>query len=79
MIEITEHEKLALKKLQEIDIGGKMPISFFAKKNPEYFIEQVKNLIDKGYIEYEFSNDYKFVKRLNMCNFGVLEVREWQK
>lgn len=47
--------------------------------NPEKFIKTVKTIIDNRAIEVEFSNDYKFIKRLedvNYDNYRYKRVRD---
>ena len=38
-------------------------------ENPEKFIQTVKTIIDNRAVEVEFSNDYKFIKRLEEVNY----------
>ncbi len=76
---MTEHQKKALSLIKNIGIRERMPISDLAPNNPDYFTKLVKELIDMGYKEYEFSDCYNFVKRLDMCTFGILEFDKWRK
>lgn len=63
----------ALSILQEnISIGEMKPISqLITKKGGEvFFIEAVKRLIDAGWIEYEFTNDYTGIKMIDTSCFS---------
>lgn len=64
---------ITLKVLNQIPVGGKTLVSVEAKKNPKLFIESVKKLIDLGYTEFEFTNDYTAVKRLDKPDFTWVE------
>lgn len=66
----TDLELLVLTKLRKLGIGETLIISEVAKRNPEGFIEVIKRLIRCGWSEYEFSNDYKMVKRLDLPDFA---------
>ena len=72
----TDLELLVLTKLRKLEIGGKLVISEVAKRNPDGFINVVKRLISCGWSEYEFSNDYKEVKRLYLPDFARDYYRE---
>ncbi len=69
----TDLELLVLTKLRKLDIGEKLIIGDVAKKDPKGFIEVVKRLIRSGWCEYEFSDDYREVKRLDLPEFA----RDW--
>lgn len=72
-MEMTEHQKICFNKLSAIPKGSAISISDIAKNSPEYFSQLVKEIIDMGYGQFEFSNDYKKVKHLDI-NF-----EEWRK
>lgn len=72
-MEMTEHQKICFNKLSAIPKGCALSISDIAKNSPDYFISLVKQIIDMGYGQFEFSNDYTQVKHLDI-NF-----EEWQK
>jgi len=69
----TDLELIVLTKLKKLKIGETLVIKEVAKINPSGFIEVVKRLIRCGWSEYEFSNDYKMVKRLDLPDFA----RDW--
>ena len=58
----------ALQIVRKIPIGEtKLLSELVTKKGGESFLmEAVKRLIDSGWIEYEFTNDYTGLKRLNL-------------
>ncbi len=75
----TDLELLVLTKLKKLEIGGRLIIAEVAKKDPEGFIKVIKRLISCGWSEYEFSNDYKEVKRLDLPDFARDWYREQKK
>jgi len=66
----TDLELIVLTRLKKLKIGESLVIDEVAKRNPKGFIEVVKRLIRCGWSEYEFSNDYKMVKRLDLPDFA---------
>lgn len=70
---MTEHQKLCFNKLSAIPKGSAISICDIAKTSPDYFIQLTKEIIDMGYGQFEFSNDYTKVKHLDI-NF-----EEWQR
>ena len=72
----TDLELLVLTKLRKLEIGGKLVVAEIAKRDPEGFIKLVKRLISCGWSEYEFSNDYTEVKRLDLPDFARDYYRE---
>lgn len=68
---------VTLKILQRIPRGGMTLVKVEAKKNPKLFVESVKKLIDTGYSEYEFSEDYTAIKRLDLPDFARFSF--WKK
>ena len=71
----TDLELLVLTKLKKLEIGGRLIIAEVAKRDPEGFINVIKRLISCGWSEYEFSNDYTEVKRLDLPDFA----RDWYR
>jgi len=65
------HE-VAFRMLSKLPVGGMIAVDEVAKNDPQKFIECVKDLIDHGFYMFEFSNDYKFVKRINT-------ILEWKR
>jgi uncharacterized protein (DUF736 family) len=65
-----DFDKMVLKKLSTIKIGETIKVSDLAKKDPDGFIQAVKRLIRAGWSEYEFSNDYLSVRRLDLPDFA---------
>ncbi len=65
-----DFDKLVLKKLMTINIGDTIDISKLAPKDPSGFSSGVKRLIRSGWCEYEFSNDYSAIRRLNLPDFA---------
>lgn len=72
----TDLELLVLTKLRKLEIGGRLVVADVAKRDPDGFINVVKRLISCGWSEYEFSNDYKEVKRLDLPDFARDYYRE---
>ena len=58
--------KVALDRLRKLNRNQYGKVKDFAPNNPELFIQIVKGLIRAGYCEYEFSDDYTAVKRLDL-------------
>lgn len=54
------------KKFNEMKIGDRFEISICAPKNPDLFIDMIKCYMDfeQGYKTHEFSNDFKYFKRI---------------
>jgi len=65
-----DFDKMVLKKLSTIKIGETIKVSILAKKDPVGFSQAVKRLIRAGWCEYEFSNDYTAVRRLDLPDFA---------
>src|SRR5690606_1405537 len=63
-------DKLVLLRLQKIPIGVSVKVSDIAKRDPSGFVQAVKRLIRAGWCEYEFTNDYSGVKRLDLPDFA---------
>ena len=61
----------ALQVIKKIPVGGTLLVSIAAKRNPSLFIWAVKKLIDAGWKEFEFTNDYKAIKRLDLPNHAI--------
>lgn len=59
----VDHYATVLHELQKLKVGQRYRIRDLAKKNPELFIQIVKHLIEAGWNEFYFSNDYKEVIR----------------
>ena len=64
-------ESLSKEKLQEwftrfgtMKRGQAYEVGVTGKRNPELFIAMGKHFIDCGNEDYEFSNDYKYFKRI---------------
>lgn len=76
----TEHQLKALSILRSINIGESIPVSMLITKKggEDAFKEVVIQLIDLGYREYEFSNDYSAVKRLNLPDYAIKFFKEWK-
>lgn len=79
--DLHPHQKMCLSKLKRIEKGASMPLSSLATKDISYLILLIKSLIDIGYTEYSFTEDYKEVKRDNGCEYGITELINigWQK
>lgn len=73
---LSAHQQKTLAIIQQLKPYQRLKVRDIAKSNPEKFIELVKSLIDLGFIEYEFTDDYTALKRLNMSNFGIKELNE---
>jgi|GEM_PF-643084 len=71
----TDLELLVLTKLRKLEIGGRLVVAEVAKRDPEGFINVIKRLISCGWSEYEFSDDYTEVKRLDLPDFA----RDWYR
>lgn len=65
-----DFDKMVLIRLQRIPIGQTVLISEMAKKDPDGFIQATKRLIRSGWSEYEFTNDYDGVRRLDLPDFA---------
>ena len=65
-----DFDKMVLKKLSTIQIGEAIKVSILAKKDPVGFCQAVKRLIRAGWCEYEFTNDYTAVRRLDLPDFA---------
>lgn len=65
-----DFDKLVLKKLLTIKIGDTISIGKLAPKDPDGFSDGVKRLIRSGWCEYEFSNDYSAIRRLDLPDFA---------
>ncbi len=65
-----DFDKLVLKKLMTIKVGDTIAISKLATKDPKGFSDGVKRLIRSGWCEYEFSNDYSAIRRLDLPDFA---------
>ena len=63
-------DKMVLIRLQRIPIGQTVLISEMAKKDPNGFIQATKRLVRSGWSEYEFTNDYDGVRRLDLPDFA---------
>lgn len=50
-------------------VGDYVEIDKEAKKDPQLFIEICKEFINQGNHDFEFSNDYKYFKRIEKYNF----------
>lgn len=76
----TEHQQKALFLLRSIRIGESLPVSqLITRKGGEgAFKEVVKQLIDMGYREYEFSDDYTAIRRLDLPDFAIKFFKEWK-
>lgn len=72
----TDLELIVLNRLRKLEKGESLTVREVAKRNPDGFIEVVKRLIRCGWCEYEFSNDYSMVKRLDLPEFARNWFRE---
>lgn len=61
---------MALSMLQELKPGQWLKIREAAKHKPEFFRETVKQLINAGWSEYEFNDDYMEIRRLDLPNYA---------
>ena len=69
-LNLNKNQSITLGIIQQLRIGQHLKIKKIAKNDPSKFIQLVKELIDIGYCEYEFSNDYEDVKRLNLPEYA---------
>ncbi|WP_099368101.1 hypothetical protein [Sphingobacterium sp. 1.A.4] len=67
---LNEVQQVTLDILQKLRIGQYLKVRSIAKKDPEKFRDTVKQLIDFGYSEYEFTNDYTEIRRLDLPNYA---------
>ena len=67
---LNDEQKITLGILQKLKQGQYLKIKDVAKRSPDKFIEIVKSLIDIGYCEYEFTNDYKEVRRMHLPDYA---------
>lgn len=65
-----DFDKLVLIRLQKIPTGATVRIDTIAKKDPSGFVAAVKRLICSGWSEYEFTNDYSAIRRLDLPNYA---------
>lgn len=65
----NEYYQKVLKFIKELTPGTTVEISKIATDTLK-FEQTVKQIIDKRAIEVEFSNDYKFIKRLEDLDYG---------
>lgn len=67
----------AYRLISRIGIGESKTISELVTKpgGEHALIEAIKELIDFGFIEYEFSNDYTSVKRLNLPPYAIKYIK----
>lgn len=67
---LNHNQQITLLILQQLRIGQYLKISIIARRDPAKFIMIVKELIDLGFSEYEFTKDYKEVKRLDLPEYA---------
>jgi len=60
----------ALTRLQKLKVNQLGRVQDFAPNNPALFVQVVKHLICAGWCEYEFTNDYSAIKRLDLPDFA---------
>lgn len=59
-----------LNELRKIPINKRVFISDFEVKDKGLLVQIVKQLICAGWCEYEFTNDYSAIKRLDLPDFA---------
>ncbi|MFE2860946.1 hypothetical protein [Sphingobacterium multivorum] len=59
-----------LTKLRKLKVNQLGRVQDFAPNNPSLFVQVVKQLICAGWCEYEFTNDYSAIKRLDLPDFA---------
>lgn len=76
----NEHQQKALSLLSRIRVGEAWPVSKLITRpgGENAFTNVVKQLIDLGYKEYEFSDDYSAVKRLDLPDYAINFFKEWK-
>lgn len=70
-LQLSKHQSYTLGILQKLRRRQYLKIKDHATRDPAKFIEIVKSLIDIGFCEYEFSNDYKEVRRLDLPDYAI--------
>lgn len=68
---LNKEQEITLGILQQMKQGQYLKIKDVARRSPDKFIEIVKSLIDMGYCEYEFTNDYREVRRMHLPDFAI--------
>lgn len=68
-----------LSRLKKLNINQLGRVKDFAPNNPDLFIQVVKQLICAGWCEYEFTNDYSAIKRLDLPEFARDYFRKMQE
>lgn len=68
-----------LTKLQKLKINQLGRVKDFAPNNPSLFVQVVKQLICAGWCEYEFTDDYSAIKRLDLPDFARDYFKSMQK
>ena len=66
----VDFDKFVLKRLSQIPVGAVIKVRDMAKKDPIGFSNSVKRLIACGWSEYEFTDDYSAVRRLNLPDYA---------
>lgn len=61
----TEVALMWFKYFSEMQPGDQIEIAVKGKRDPALFIDVCKEFIDQGNPSFEFSNDYKFFRRIN--------------
>lgn len=67
---LNEIQQITLSILQKLKIGQYLKVRTIAKRDPDKFRQIVKQLIDFGYSEYEFTDDYSEIRRLDLPNYA---------
>lgn len=49
----------------KMKIDEKIEIAVYGRRDPLLFIQMCKEYINQGHFDFEFSNDYKYFKRIN--------------
>ena len=58
-----KEDKIVESILDRLKVGQVLKVRDIARKDPKKFVEITKQLIDNGRIEFEFSEDYREIKR----------------
>lgn len=64
--------------LEKMKPGDRIEITVIAKRDPETFLEICKAFIDVN-PDFELSNDYKYIKRINPWPITILQTAKIQE